>query len=293
MFNERLCRIKFTCGISPLNRCFKRHPLQLSSTEVWKIKRLFSDPEKVCWPSASLYYHGLRHTDLFIAQSTFYKYVNALGLKRKFPKPIKKTEGLKATQPNQYLHVDTTEWPVNDGIKLYFVFVSDNFSRTVLGANVALNKGAENVRQAVHQAIGAIHRFHPEHTCVTLVSDDGGENKALTVRELVAQCTHPRISQVIAQKDIAFSNSPVEAINRIFKRYLRHHKPTTLQAGQKVLALFLEDYGFLRPHGSLHGLTPMEAYTGPFKTLDFEAQKQKAKQLRLEQNRQNGCETCL
>jgi len=28
---------------------------------------------------------------------------------------------------------------------------------------------------------------------------------------------------VIAQRDIRFSNSPIEAINKIFKQYLRHY----------------------------------------------------------------------
>jgi len=59
-FNERLARIKARCGLSPAERCFQRHPLQLALREVGLIKALFADPALVCWPGVSLYYEGLR-----------------------------------------------------------------------------------------------------------------------------------------------------------------------------------------------------------------------------------------
>ena len=39
-FSERLSRVKVRCGISPLQLCFKRHPLQLAVREVQKIREL-------------------------------------------------------------------------------------------------------------------------------------------------------------------------------------------------------------------------------------------------------------
>jgi len=100
-FRARLDRMYVRCGLSPLDQCRKRYPLQLSIREVRKIKALFVDPAKACWPAVSLYYHALRHERLFISLSTFYKYVNALGLKRQLKRPFAKTTGLQAHRPNQ------------------------------------------------------------------------------------------------------------------------------------------------------------------------------------------------
>ncbi|MEX2597317.1 MAG: DDE-type integrase/transposase/recombinase [Salibacteraceae bacterium] len=292
MFYERISRLKAQCGISPLDRCFKRHPLQLSMDEVRKIKMLYEDASKSCWPSSSLYYHGLRNCELYVSLSTFYKYVNLLGLKRKFPKAIQKTEGLRAFQPNQYLHVDTTKWELESGIKACIVFVTDNFSRAILGWSVSLNNNAQNVIAALQQTIATINQCHPKHACTVLVADGGGENHGITISELLRQCPQPQINKVIAQKDIVFSNSPVEAVNRTVKKYLRHHKPRSELELKRVIQFIVQDYNHIRPHISLNGLMPIEAYTDSQKVLDFSREKRNAKALRLAQNQKNGCETC-
>ena len=290
-FYERLNRLKMRCGISPLDRCLKRHPLQLSLPEVQKIKQLFSDSSKACWPAVCLYYYGLRYKKLYISLSTFYKYVNLLGLKRTFAKPIHKRKGLTAEQPNQYLHVDTTEWRLEDGSRIFFAFVSDNFSRAVLGASVALHKTAENVKAAVQQAIATLQKHHPLQQCSALVSDNGSENKAATVAALLQQTERPTLQQLIAQKDIIYSNSPVEAVNKIVKRYLRHYRPYHLAAAEALLPQLLHDYNYQRPHSSLAGCTPMEAYTGST-ARNYRAEKQQAKALRLKQNSTDHCQSC-
>lgn len=291
-FYARLAAIKTRCGLSPLDLCLKRHPLQLATGEVIKIKRLFADERYACWPAVSLYYEGLRKHRLYISLSTFYKYVNLLGLKRRFPKAFKKTEGLRACRPNQYLHVDTTLWELECGIKAAIAFVSDNYAKAVLGWSLSLKHDAENVKQALDMSIKTIHLYHPGLLCATLVADGGGENHALTIEELLRQTKRPEITKVIAQKDIVFSNSPVEAVNKIMKRYLRHYKPQNLETLKAVLAAAVKDYNEQRPHGSLEGLTPMEAYAQPAKAIDFAEEKQRARALRIEQNRIANCSGC-
>lgn len=184
-FHDRLAKVKVHCGISPAERCFKRHPLQLALREVEAIKALFAKPESVCWPGASLYYHGLRKGELRMALSTFYKYTALLGLKRKWRRPIAKTKGIQASRPNEFIHVDTTHHELEHGVKASIVFVSDNFSKAIIGWRVALGKHATNVVEALRDAIGTIREYHPEQTCVTLVADGGGENHAICVEEFL------------------------------------------------------------------------------------------------------------
>jgi len=291
-FYDRLVRVKFKCGLSPLDLCLKKHPVQLAAAEIRKIKALFADPRFVCWPAVSMYYEGLRNLGPYICLSTFYKYVNLLGLKRRWKKAISKTAGIRADRPNRYLHVDTTYWGLDDGTKAAIAFVSDNFSKAILGWNVSLKNGAENVKRALEQAIYTIRKHHPDHLCATLVADGGGENHAVCIEEFLQNNRPPEITKIIAQKDIRYSNSPVEAINKIVKRYLRHYDPRTFSALIKCLAMAVEDYTYKRPHGSLKGLTPFEAYTQPLRKPDFRARIKQARSLRVEQNRNAGCQEC-
>lgn len=291
-FSLRMERLKFRCGISRLQLCLKRHPLQLARCEVEKIKGLFADTDLTCWPASSLYYEGLRRRGLYISLSTFYKYVQVLGLKRKWKKAAKNPEGLRAKMPNQYIHVDTTYWTLENGKKAAVAFVSDNFSRAIIGWNMSLKNGAVNVIPALQKAVKTITSFYPIIPQAVLVADGGSENHAERVESLLRETNVPAITKVIARKDIRFSNSPVEAINKIVKRYLRHFKPTTFEALKECLIMIEKDYNQKRPHGSLAGLTPMEAYKEPVKTLDFSSQKRTAKAIRIAQNQKTTCNTC-
>ena len=292
-FDYRLSNLKIKCGISPLDLCFKRNPLQLATSEVQTIKSAFSNPDFSCWPAISIYYKLLRQNQLSISLSTFYKYVRVLGLKKYWPKAITKKVGIVSTKPNQYLHVDTTFWEFSSGVKAAIVFVSDNYSKAILGWEVALGNAAKNVISALQKTIQTIREFHPQHVCaITLVADGGSENHSITVQELLDACENPEIHKIIARKDIAFSNSPIEAINKIMKRYLRSHKPDNLEALQLLLPKIISDYQHQRPHGSLKGLTPMEAYVQKFVNVDFKPQIQAAKATRIETNRKSNCSMC-
>jgi putative transposase len=292
-FHDRLSRNKVRCGLSPAERCFKRHPLQLALREVEAIKALFADPDLVCWPSVSLYYEGLRNRGLHMALSTFYKYTVMLGFKRKPRKRTAKTIGLRATRPNEYLHVDTTHHELEHGVMASIVFVSDNFSKAILGWRVALGKHATNVVEALHDTVDTIRQHHPEQTCAVLVADGGSENHAVCVEELLRDTFPPYITKVIALKDIRFSNSPIEAINKIYKQYLRHYQPKTPAALLQVTEAFVHDYSTLRPHGSLKGLIPMEAYTRPELKLDFRQTLREARVQRIAENKQINCSLCI
>lgn len=291
-FYYRLHKLKIKCSLSPVSLCLKRHPLQLAVKEVNIMKALFSDIRFVCWPVASIAHYARRNGLLYASLSTWYKYSALLGFKRRFPKPEEKTKGIISTNPNQFLHVDTTFYTLPDGIKTAITFVSDNFSRKILGWNISEKHGAENVKTALDMAIQTIQQYHPEHVCATLVADGGSENHAVNIEELIASTPHPEITKVIALKDIAFSNSPIEAINKIMKRYIRHHLPQTFKELLACMIRSIEDYNIYRPNYALNGLTPLEAYIQKLPNMDFSEQNRQAKAIRLEQNRKSTCMKC-
>lgn len=220
-----------------------------------------------------------------------------MDLKRTFAKPPSKTVGLRAIAPNAYLHIDTTFVILPSTEKAALVFVSDNFSRALLGFSCSLAHGAQNVKAALEQTMQTIRQCHPSHICSYLVADGGSENHNQTIEAYLENNHPPQLTKIIAQKDISFSNSPIEAINKIMKRYIRHFQPQNFNELHQLLPKIIDDYQNHRPHGSLKGLTPMEAYTQPTLWggqvgLDFRPQILIGKAARVLYNQQNACGTC-
>ncbi len=147
----------------------------------------------------------------------------------------------------------------------------------------------KNIVNVLRKTIDTIHKFHPNHICpVNIVSDGGAENKAKPIKELLQNNNRPPLKHLIALKDIAFSNSPIEAVNKIYKRYLRVCKPKTYNELITITELFIHDYNRIRPHGSLKGLTPFQAYTN-VQAPDYKQNIQRARENRIAFNTKNRC----
>ena len=276
-----------------MDLCFTRHPLQLARKEVHAIKSLYKNPDYKCWPSDSIFYHAQRNNQLFISLSTFYKYVNLLGLKKKWRKStFENYNPLITSKPNQFIHIDTTFWPLTNGVKTAIILVCDNFSKTIIGWNVSLKKDGQNAKAALKKAVENIQKHHPHLKQTSLVSDGGGENHNLIVDDFINNINIPEITKLLALKEVKFSNSAIEAVNKIIKRYLRIKLPSTLEELITCLEEIINDYNTVRPHGSLLGLTPMECYTFKTVNLDFKNEKIQAKKDRIAQNRAVNCGVC-
>jgi hypothetical protein len=112
-----------------------------------------------------------------------------------------------------------------------------------------------------------------------------------TIEELLKECENPPITKLIAKKDIALSNSPIEAINKICKRFLRYYKPKTYEELQKVTADFVRIYNTIRPHGSLDGLTPFQSYQN-IEKVNYSPQISSARTPRFQENKSMICGLC-
>ncbi|HEX2901543.1 MAG TPA: integrase core domain-containing protein [Bacteroidia bacterium] len=80
-------------------------------------------------------------------------------------------------------------------------------------------------------------------------------------------------------------------MNKILKsRYIRLKAPPDGPALQKVLEWAINDYCAIRPHTSLHGLTPDEAYCGvKVESLRIAEKVEAARKARIQRNRQSFC----
>ena len=132
-FHHRLSKLNRLCHDSAFALCLRRHPLQLSFKEIGIMKSLVQDQRFACWPVSSIASFAQRNNLLGVCLSTWYKYLPEIGFKRKEKQLKEIRTGLITTAPNQFLHVDTTFWNIEHDVKAAIVFVSDNYSKAILG----------------------------------------------------------------------------------------------------------------------------------------------------------------
>ena len=247
---------KKKCDNSIFQLCQPRHPHQLLSSEVNIIKNYLLNEKFENWSALSIYYQALREKTVFMGMSTWYKYANRLGVKRKFFKLNRKREiGIRASKPFQIIHMDVTIFKPLDQIKVYIYFIVDNFSRAILNWKASLEYSSAIALDVLKEAI----QKHDIGIDATLVTDGGPENHGEVSNFINGK---ENINHVIAQKDIIQSNSMVEAVNKHIKYYYLFKKNMKdIEDVNNYLSHSVDDYNE-KPHGGLFGLTPNETTNG-------------------------------
>ena len=102
---------------------------------------------------------------------------------------------------------------------------------------------------------------------VSFLTDGGSENVNGTVAEYL-NAPNIDIKHLIAQKDIKFSNSKIEAFNKVIKhQFLLPKELSSRKQLEMALEKDIQTYNNIRPQLSLSGNTPFESYHG--KNHDF------------------------
>ena len=281
------------CSDSPLKKCFRKYPNQLTSKEVYSIRNLFDDPKTRYWPLASVYYDAFRKKIISFKLRTFYKYAHILGISRPLPpsRRCKNRTGIRTDAPNKLLHSDLTIFKTMDNIKVYIYIVMDNFSRKILAYRASLSYSANLAFNCLKEAYENHILPNQPDWDVELMVDGGSEVNNATIDSYIKTIS---VKKIIAQQDVSFSNSMIEAVNKIMKyNYLFREKIPDFESCSKYLEKFIPDYNE-RPHCSLQGLTPNEAYSGVNLNLqEISEQVRSARAVRILENRQYFCPTHL
>jgi putative transposase len=286
----RLLKHQQRCGSSPSLLCRVKHPGQLLVSEINAIKTYCSDSRFLHWPLTSVYHQLRRDKAAAFQLSTFYKYVRLLQIKRQTAKTRRKNHatGIRADSPLAILHADLTLFRTADNSKNYIYLIQDNFSRSILAARVSMQYAASitlqniaQVRQQFLQPAGIDH--------CQFLTDNGVENFGV-VADYICNVRSPSIQHLVAQKDIVFSNSMIEAANKQIKyRFLYHQHIPDHEHLKQFVEQAVHDYNN-RPHHILNGLTPLEILQGrkivkPARSLEIRL----AQQQRLLKNKQQKC----
>ena len=188
---------------------------------------------------------------------------------------------------SQLWHADITIFKLNK-VKYYIYFLVDNFSRGIIGYRISKKQSGLTVREMLSEAI---QKYKPSQAC--LIVDGGSENNNHHVDTLMLK-QPDTIKRLIAKKDIAFSNSMVEAVNKIIKNdYLYALNITSEKQLTESLEFAVNDYNNIRPHDSIGGNTPFQVLSNNLTDKEaLKLQKAKARTERIATNRKNNCRKC-
>ncbi|QKX05406.1 DDE-type integrase/transposase/recombinase [Aquimarina sp. TRL1] len=275
-----------TCNASYFNWCTKRFSNQLLKSEVETIKKYMLHQQYKQWSKASVYLKAIRDGNLQCAITTFYKYCQLLGFKNKVQK--RKSvhyNPVKTSKTNQIWCADVTIFKTKDLTKHYIHFLMDHYSKYILGYKVCKKPASSAIKELLENAC---KQYTPEK--IRFLTDGGSENANLLVTKFIDNSKIP-INHIIAQKDIIFSNSMVEALNKVIKHQFLYAKKIN---NSKQLSEALEEavlvYNTIRPQMSLKGNTPGETWNGvPIDFSKYNASLDTHKAYRRQQNKRNSC----
>jgi len=275
------------CKVSPIAKCYREHPYQLTLEEVGKIEKFLTSPINRFKAKTSIYYDMMRKGVLYCSISTFFKYAK---LYRDNPKKEHKrpqTNSIEATQSFEWLHIDIMHIQTQeDGIQKV-AFVKDNYSKAILNhASTDGKAGSEFIRNLLEDTYISYGLRNLTHD-INLVTDGGSENKGLVLDWIDELDTPPAVRKLTAKTDeFPFTNNMAESTHRIFRMEFLHGRvPRNKAECDKWIEEFVHYYSHQRYPTDHLGLTVMEVLNGIKPDKDkYKHEKELARQNRYETN---------
>ncbi|MEM6720016.1 MAG: DDE-type integrase/transposase/recombinase [Bacteroidota bacterium] len=278
------------CNASYFKWCTKRFSNQLLASEVEIIKQYMNANNYKHWSKASIYLKAVRDQKLKCCISTFYKYCQLLGFKnRPRKRKLDDYNPVRTSKPNQIWCADVTIFKTKDHVKHYIHFLIDHFSKYIIGYKICKSPSSKAIKELLQDGR---HSHKPYK--LQFLTDSGSENVNTTVADFINNPDVP-IEHIIAQKDVIFSNSMIEAVNKVIKHQFLF--PQNIENSNQLhnfLKQSVSVYNNIRPQMSLGGNTPGETFHGT--AIDFSKYSQnfnEHKAYRRQQNKKNTCKMCL
>ena len=203
--------------------------------------------------------------------------------------PKIKYTSLKSYSPNEIWCADVTILKTLNGKKHYIHFLMDHYSKMILGYRVEDRSSPVAIKFLLQNA----YLKHQSSDTIKFITDGGIENVNSTVKDFL-NTTDNDIKHLITQRDIPFSNSKIEALNKIIKHQFL--LPKNLENKKQLVIALAEDipsYNTIRPQLSLGGNTPEETFEGKNISITYyKTHFAKQKLQRVKTNQQNKCRNC-
>lgn len=294
-FHAWVVDVKLRCSKSYFQQCNRVYSTQITPLEVEAIKRALLHPRMLHWSIRSVYWDGIRNGTLSVSLNTMYRVNRLLEIRTSTNSVVsrkKRKKGIRADGPNLIWHADITTLKTLDNKRYYVYLVIDNFSRCILSYDVRESVQGLVTTETIKEAYAKALRINPNLN-VKLIVDGGPENNNIHIDGFIKK-SEINIEKLVALRDINYSNSMIEAMNKILKyRYIFPEKPKDLKHLKRILRYFINDFNTQRPHGVLNGLTPLEALHGVQMPKNHKSHLLKmAKEERFRYNKENRCVRC-
>jgi transposase InsO family protein len=268
----------------------------LTAKDVSAIKDMVTSPDYRHVPTSRLAILAQRLGRVFAAPSTWAKLVRERGWRRPRLRihPKMPMVGLRTTRPGEAWHLDTTVLRLLDGSKAYVHAVIDNFSRRILAFRVGDHFDVGNAIAVLMDAVrnATAKKDTGAQATPILMVDGGVENFNARVDELIAGGL---LRRVLAQTEVSFSNSLIEAFWRTMKhQWLFLNTLDSVAAVRRHVTFYVAAHNSEIPHAAFRGQTPDEMYFGKGADLPdkLAAAKKEALAARLAANRGASCASC-
>lgn len=179
---------------------------------------------------------------------------------KKYPNLIR---NLIPTKPNQLWVSDITYWKIATGF-VYISFITDAYSRKIIGSHVAQTMEAVETMEALKMAISGLRKVPDCHFQLTHHSDRGIQYCNDKYVKLLEN-NNIRIS--MTENGDPLENAIAERVNGIIKEeYLNDYQIDNLKQAKELLKTVVELYNNERPHMSIGNLTPNQVHQNNLKT---------------------------
>jgi putative transposase len=176
------------------------------------------------------------------------------------------------------------------GTRAYLHAVIDNYSRRILSWTLEERLGDGGTCRILREAVVQLNDC-PEHT--TAVADSGSENVNGAVDNFLDDEGWTR---VLAQVEVTFSNSMIEAFWRSLKHsWLYLHPLDSCAALRRLTEFYVTADNEVMPHSAFQGQTPDEVFFGIGDAVPkrLAEARESAREKRMKENRAVGCGVCV
>lgn len=179
---------------------------------------------------------------------------------RKYPNLIKDFE---PTAPNQLWVSDITYWKIQD-THVYISFITDAFSRKIVGYHVAPTMEAIETVKALRMALKGLKKEREKEEELIHHSDRGLQYCS---HEYVKLLKRNKIGISMTENGDPLENAIAERVNGIIKdEYLQDYTARNLVEAREILDYVIDLYNNDRPHNSLGNHVPSFVHNSKIKT---------------------------
>jgi transposase InsO family protein len=279
------------CELDDQPSCPRVRPTRLTAAEIESMRMLAESGEHRHMSLRALALHAQRIGKVVASPSTWYRFARKLawGRPRRRLYPAKPKIGIRASAPGELLHLDVTIIRLFDGTRAYLHAAIDNYSRRILSWSLEDRLGSGGTCRLLRDAACQL-RSGSRRTAV--VTDAGCENVNSDVDGLLED---EGLRRTLAQVDVTFSNSMIEAFWRSLKHsWLYLHSLESVESLRRLVDFYVRQHNEVMPHAAFEGQTPDEMYFGVGDPVVAElyAARVRAREERIRANRAAVCGVC-